>query len=130
MRLVPDQDPEAVFRALEAYLPQLTTPGVRLTLEKLNSASPVVCGVEHPGIGAASRSFKQAFGAEPVLVREGGSVPVTIAFKEALNPNLLVTGFGLPDDALHSPNEKMDLEQYHRGTEMVLYLLDELVAAS
>jgi len=130
LRLVPDQDPEAVFRALEAYLPRLTTPGVRLTLEKLNSASPVVCGVEHPGIGAASRSFKQAFGAEPVLVREGGSVPVTIAFKEALNPNLLVTGFGLPDDALHSPNEKMDLEQYHRGTEMVLYLLDELVAAS
>ncbi len=129
LRLVPDQDPEVIFQALDAYLPQLSTPGVRLTLEKINSAPPVVCGVEHPGVGAASRAFKKAFGAEPVLVREGGSVPVTIDFKEALNPNLLVTGFGLPDDALHSPNEKMDLEQYHRGTEMVLYLLDELVAA-
>jgi len=63
-----------------------------------------------------------------VLVREGGSVPVTVDFQEALRPMLMLTGFGLPDDALHSPNEKMDLEQYHLGTEMVLHLMDELSA--
>ncbi|MDQ6691470.1 MAG: M20/M25/M40 family metallo-hydrolase, partial [Candidatus Dormibacteraeota bacterium] len=65
----------------------------------------------------------------PVLVREGGSVPVTVDFQEALRPRMIVTGFGLPDDALHSPNEKMDLEQYHLGTEFVLQLMEELSAA-
>jgi acetylornithine deacetylase/succinyl-diaminopimelate desuccinylase-like protein len=69
-----------------------------------------------------------SFGAEPVLVREGGSVPVTLHFQQTLDPKLILTGFGLPDDALHSPNEKMDLEQYHQGTEMVLHLMENLGA--
>ena len=101
---------------------------MRLSLVKLAEAPPVLAGVDHPGIAAARKAFLKSFGAEPVLVREGGSVPVTVDFQEALNPMLMLTGFGLPDDALHSPNEKMDLEQYHRGTEMVLHLMEELGA--
>jgi acetylornithine deacetylase/succinyl-diaminopimelate desuccinylase-like protein len=128
MRLVPRQDPAKIFDSLAAYLKGLETPGVGLSLVKLGEAPPVLAGVDHPGIAAARKAFLLAYGAEPVLVREGGSVPVTVDFQEALNPMLMLTGFGLPDDALHSPNEKMDLDQYHRGTEMVLHLMEELSA--
>jgi len=128
MRLVPEQDPEAILESLRTYLKALETPGVALSVVKLNQATPVRTGVDHPGIAAARKAFQKSYGAEPVLVREGGSVPVTVDFQEALKPMLIVTGFGLPDDALHSPNEKMDVEQYHLGTEMVLNLMEELGA--
>ena len=130
MRLVPGQDPERIFAALSHHLRDLESPGVSLQAVKLNSAPAVLAGVDHPGIGAARRAFLSSFGSEPVLVREGGSVPVTIDFQEALRPHLILTGFGLPDDALHSPNEKMDLDQYHLGTEMVLQLMEELSVTS
>ena len=126
MRLVPRQDPAKIFASLAAYLETLETAGVKLSLVKLGAAPSVLAGVDHPGIAAARRAFLKSFGSEPVLVREGGSVPVTLDFQEALDPMLMLTGFGLPDDALHSPNEKMDLEQYHLGTEMVLHLMEEL----
>jgi len=126
MRLVPAQDPKRIFASLATYLEALETPGVKLSLVQLGAAPPVLAGVDHPGVSAARKAFLKSFGAEPVLVREGGSVPVTLDFQEALDPMLMLTGFGLPDDALHSPNEKMDLEQYHLGTEMVLHLMEEL----
>jgi len=128
MRLVPRQDPGKIFESLLAYVGGLKTPGVELSVVKLNEAPPVLAGVDHPGIEAARKAFRKSFGAEPVLVREGGSVPVTVDFQEALRPMLMLTGFGLPDDALHSPNEKMDVEQYHLGTEFVLQLMEELGA--
>ncbi len=129
MRLVPDQDPDRVLRSLRAYLRHLGTPGVKLTLKALGSARPVLCGSDHPGVGAARRAFQAAFGAEPAMVRSGGSIPVVTDFQEALKPRLLVSGFGLPGDGLHSPNERMSLDQYHRGTEMVLHLMQELAGA-
>jgi acetylornithine deacetylase/succinyl-diaminopimelate desuccinylase-like protein len=128
MRLVPEQDPDKIHDSLVTDLKGLETPGVALSLIRLGQAPPVLAGVDHPGIAAARKAFVKSFGAEPVLVREGGSVPVTVDFQEALAPMMMLTGFGLPDDALHSPNEKMDLEQYHLGTEMVLHLMDELGA--
>ena len=128
MRLVPAQDPGRIYESLQTYLETLETPGVALSLVKLGEAPPVLAGVDHPGIAAARRAFASSFGAEPVLVREGGSVPVTVDFQAALDPKLMLTGFGLPDDALHSPNEKMDVEQFHLGTEMVLHLMENLVA--
>jgi acetylornithine deacetylase/succinyl-diaminopimelate desuccinylase-like protein len=90
----------------------------------------VLVDVSHPGIGAASRAFEAAFGAAPLLMREGATVPVVSDFKQALGAQLMVTGFGLPDDGLHSPNERFSLDHYHRGTEMVIHLMQELANAS
>jgi acetylornithine deacetylase/succinyl-diaminopimelate desuccinylase-like protein len=129
MRLVPDQDPVRILAALESYAAELATPGVTVRVRDLGHAKPVRTGTGHPGVAAAARAFRAAFGAEPVLVRDGGTVPVAIDFQEALDPRMLITGFGLPGDALHSPNERFSLDQYHRGTEMVLHLMDELVRA-
>lgn len=126
MRLVPDQRPERVLEALRPTVAALALPGTKAQVVELSSAPPVLVDVSHPGIAAASRAFQAAFGAAPLLVREGASVPVTVDFKEALGAKLIVTGFGLPDDALHSPNERFSLDQYHRGTEMVIHLLQAL----
>lgn len=126
MRLVPNQDPAKILASLGRYVQELSTPGIAMSVNDLGQAKPVLSGVDHAGVAAAIRAFQKSFGATPVLVREGGSVPVALDFQEALAPKMLLTGFGLPDDALHSPNEKMSLEQYHLGTEMMLQLMEEL----
>lgn len=126
MRLVPAQDPDRLFEALVGFVSTLSTPGVELTVRRLSQGHPVRIAVDHPGIAAARTAFAAAYGAQPVLSREGGSIPVVADFEESLGCGLLITGFGLPGDALHSPNERMSLDQYHRGVEMVLHLMHEL----
>jgi acetylornithine deacetylase/succinyl-diaminopimelate desuccinylase-like protein len=126
MRLVPNQDPARVLDGLREAVQELATPGTRAGVTELNSALPVLIDATHPGIDAASKAFAAGYGKAPVLVREGASVPVTVDFQQVLGTNLLVTGFGLPDDGLHSPNERMSLDQYHRGTETVIHLMNEL----
>lgn len=128
MRLVPRQDPAGILASLREYAQRLTTPGVQVEVHDLGQARPIETGMEHAGVEVAAAAFEKAYGARPVFVREGGSVPVAIDFSEALHPKLLLTGFGLPDDALHSPNEKFDLEQFHRGAEMVVHLMEGLGA--
>src|SRR5215467_9294240 len=127
-RLVPRQDPARVLAGLRDAVAGLATAGTRAEVVELSSAPPVRLAADHPGVDALRKAFSAAFGAAPVLIREGGSVPVTIDFQEALGTRLLVTGFGLPDDALHSPNERMSLDQYHRGTDAVIHLMHELAA--
>jgi acetylornithine deacetylase/succinyl-diaminopimelate desuccinylase-like protein len=129
MRLVPNQQPAKALAQLGEAVARLATPGTRAQVFELNSALPVRIDTSHPGIEPARRAFAAAYGRPPVLVREGGSVPVTVDFQQALGTHLLVTGFGLPEDGLHSPNERMSLDQYHRGTEMVIHLIDELARA-
>jgi acetylornithine deacetylase/succinyl-diaminopimelate desuccinylase-like protein len=126
MRLVPDQDPDRILQSFTRFVEAQATPGIRLGVRKLSSGRPVRTGTDHPGVAAARAAFKAAYGAEPVLTREGGSIPVTIEFQEALGCHLLVTGFGLPGDALHSPNEHYALDQYFRGIEMILHLMENL----
>ena len=126
MRLVPDQEPAAILGRLRAHAASLATPGTTVTVRELNSAPPISAGTDHPGVEAAAAAYEKSFGVRPVLMREGGSVPVTIDFQEGLGAPLLITGFGLPGDALHSPDEHYSLDQYHRATEMVIHLLEEL----
>ena len=129
MRLVPRQHPARVLAGLREAVAQLATIGTRASVTQLNVAPPVRLDTNHPGVEALRRAFTAGFGAAPVLVREGGSVPVTIDFQEALDTKLLVTGFGLPGDALHSPNERMSLDQYHRAIETMARLMHELAIA-
>src|SRR5262249_58176668 len=125
-RLVPRQDPARVLGGMREAVARLATPGTQARVVELSSGPPVRLAADHPGVDALRRAFNAAYGATPVLIREGGSIPVTLHFPPALDTRLLVTGFGLPDDALHSPNERMSLDQYHRGIEAVIHLMHEL----
>jgi acetylornithine deacetylase/succinyl-diaminopimelate desuccinylase-like protein len=131
MRLVPDQDPNAILASLNRYAESLATPGTRVAVRRLGEPSwPVRLDSDHAGIGAATRAFEAAFGRSPHLVRAGYSIPVVTDFAANLpDAKIFVTGFSGEDDGAHSPNERMVLENFHRGTEMVLHLMDELARA-
>jgi acetylornithine deacetylase/succinyl-diaminopimelate desuccinylase-like protein len=127
-RLVPDQDPDEIFQLLERHVAALATPGTRTRVRRLGDGSwPVRLDSRHPGIEAASRAFESAFGRRASLVRGGYSIPVVTDFVAALpDANVFVSGFSEEGDGAHSPNERMVLDNFHRGTEMVIHLMDEL----
>jgi acetylornithine deacetylase/succinyl-diaminopimelate desuccinylase-like protein len=126
MRLVPDQDPHEVYEAFKKRVAELTTPGVKVKIRDISLDQPVSAPVDGRGVQAAARAFRRAFEKEPVFVRMGGSIPVMAAFQEHLGVELIASGFGLPDDRLHSPNEKMDIAQFEGGIRTTAALLEEL----
>jgi acetylornithine deacetylase/succinyl-diaminopimelate desuccinylase-like protein len=126
MRLVPNQDWKAILAALEKQVQALTTPGVEITVEMLGAAPPVLCGVDHRAAQAMRAAYKEAFGKETALVRVGGSIPVSIDFQEAVGAPLVISGIAQSDTAIHSPNERLVVDNYHRGIEAVIRFICKL----
>ena len=120
MRLVPDQDWKTILAALEKQVQELTTPGVEITVDVLGAAPPVLCGVDHAAAKAMRAAYKEAFGKETSLVRVGGSIPVSIDFQEAVGAPLVISGIAQADSAIHSPNERLVVDNYYRGIEAVI----------
>jgi len=77
-------------------------------------------------VQAAARAYTRSFGVEPVYMREGGSIPIGIIFQQELGAPVVFMGFGLADDNLHAPNEKMHLPNFYRGIETVVAFFEEL----
>jgi acetylornithine deacetylase/succinyl-diaminopimelate desuccinylase-like protein len=129
MRLVPDQEPEEIARRFAAYVKRLAPKEVKVTVRSLHGGSPFLSEADHPAFRATERALARAFGAAPVLVREGGSIPFTATIREALRCPVILMGFGLPDENSHAPNERLDLENYEKGILSAIYLYEELAAA-
>ncbi|MDX1631892.1 MAG: dipeptidase [Thermoanaerobaculia bacterium] len=126
MRLVPDQDPETIAEAFSEYVRTVAPPGVTVEARMLHGGPPVLVDAEGPYMEAAAEALQQTWGREPVRVREGGSIPVVATFSEVLEVPVLLMGFGLPDDRLHSPNEKIDIGQFYSGIRCTARFLDRL----
>jgi acetylornithine deacetylase/succinyl-diaminopimelate desuccinylase-like protein len=126
MRLVPDQRPEKIARLALRHLKTLCPPTVRLEVEIGHGAEPYVVSPKGPQVRAALSALRKAFGCEPVLMREGGSIPIVNSFKKILGADSLLLGLALPDDNPHSPNEKFDLNCFAKGQLMSAYLWQEL----
>jgi len=129
MRLVPDQDWKTILAALEKQVQQLTTPGVEVTIDMLGAAPPVTCGVDHPAAQAMRAAYKAAFGKETALIRVGGSIPVSIDFQEAVGAPLVISGIAQSDSAVHSPNERLVVDNYYRGIDAVIRFICGLARA-
>jgi succinyl-diaminopimelate desuccinylase len=127
-RLVPQQDPHKISVALEKYLRSLLPPGIALELVDMHGATAVVVPLGSPYVAAASRAILAGFGAKPVFIREGGSIPIVNNFSAALGADTLLLGWGLDDDNTHSPNEKFNLADFHRGIASSAALWQELAA--
>lgn len=125
-RLVPDQDPATIMRLVHRHLKRLCPPTVRMELKSGHGAEPYSVSPTGPQAQAALRALKSAFGYEPVLLREGGSIPIVNVFKKILGADALLLGLALPDDNAHSPNEKFDLDCFAKGQAMSAYLWKEL----
>jgi acetylornithine deacetylase/succinyl-diaminopimelate desuccinylase-like protein len=126
MRLVPDQDWKTILDSLQKYVDSLSTPGVEIKVVRLGSAPPVTCNVDHPAAHALRAAYKEAFGKETALVRVGGSIPVSVDFQQAIGAPLIISGIPQADDAIHSPNEHLDIDHYHRGIEAVIRFICKL----
>jgi acetylornithine deacetylase/succinyl-diaminopimelate desuccinylase-like protein len=128
-RLVPDQKPQKVAKLFRDYLRKLCPPTVRLELQEGHGANPYLVSPTGTKTQAALRALESAFGARPVLMREGGSIPIVNDFKKILHAETLLLGLALPDDNAHSPNEKFSLDCFAKGQVMSAYLWRELSQA-
>ncbi len=125
-RLVPDQDPDVVERLLRSHLDTVTPPGVTVTVRALHGGRPWRADLDGPLYDAARRALKAAFGKEPVIVGEGGSIPVVGDFERILKAPVLLVGFGLPGENAHAPDEWISLDNVRRGTRAMAALYDAL----
>jgi len=127
-RLVPDQKPDKIIKLFTRHLKKLCPTTVRMEIVSGHGAEPYLVSPTGPQAKAALRAIKSAFDCEPVLMREGGSIPIVNDFKSILHTDSLLIGLALPDDNAHSPNEKFDLDCFARGQLMSAHLWQELSA--
>jgi len=125
-RLVPNQNPAKIVKLVRQHLTKLCPPTVRMEIKAGHGAEPYLVSPTSPRAQAALRALKAAFECEPVLMREGGSIPIVNDFKRILKADSLMLGLALPDDNAHSPNEKFDLGNFAKGQLMSAYLWQEL----
>ncbi|MBK6899255.1 MAG: dipeptidase [bacterium] len=129
MRLVPDQDPAEIARLFERHVLATAPAGVDVKVSYLHGAAPVMVPRASAMMSAGARAMARGFGREPVLIREGGSIPIVGTFQSCLKAPVLLLGYGLPNDNIHSPNEKFHLENYFNGIATTAALLREAADA-
>ena len=117
-RLVPDQMPERIGKLIARHLKKICPPTVRLEVVAGHGAEPYWVSPSGALAQAALATLKEAFGRQPILMREGGSIPIVTQFKKVLHADSLLLGLALPDDNAHSPNEKFNLDCYEKGSRM------------
>jgi acetylornithine deacetylase/succinyl-diaminopimelate desuccinylase-like protein len=128
-RLVPDQDPDHVKLVVTDFLIANAPPGVRFEIEAHGDVRAVETSRDHPAVAAAARAMERGFGKEPVFIGTGGTIGPVSSFDRILGLPQVLIGVGLPDDAIHAPNEKFDLNQFFLGIETMAHLYDELAGA-
>ncbi len=128
MRLVPDQDPGRVARLFTDHVQRIAPPGIEVTVTEMHGAKPVLVPRDAPMMRAGMKALEDGFGARPVFIREGGSIPIVGTFQECLGAPVLLLGYGLPNDNIHSPNEKFHVRNYECGIRTTARLLQEAAA--
>lgn len=124
-RLVPNQDPDKVVASFRAWIEANSPAGISASVRVLSAGPAIVVNPDHPAIRTAARAFSDVFGRATVFTRSGGSVPIVGDFAHHLGIPTVMMGLGLPDDALHSPNEKFNLENYYTGIRVVAHFLEQ-----
>ncbi len=127
-RLVANQDPAKVFAALHDFVAEIAPPGVRVTTHYLHGGHPSLTATDDPATRAAARAIEAVYGVAPVYIREGGSIPVTAEFENGLGLPVVLLGFSQPTSNAHAPNEWLLVENFERGTRVIVRLWDELAA--
>jgi acetylornithine deacetylase/succinyl-diaminopimelate desuccinylase-like protein len=124
-RLVPDQDPAEIEKLLKAHVAKVAPKGVKVTVDPLHGGRPWRAELNGAIYDAARKALRAAFGKEPVITGEGGSIPVVGDFEKILGAPVLLVGFGLPGENAHAPNEWMSDENFRLGMRAMAMLWDE-----
>lgn len=130
MRLVPNQDNVKIAELFNKHFESIAPKSVTVKSEFLHGGQAYVCPVDLPAYRAADRAYSETFGKKPVPVRSGGSIPIISTFEEKLGIKTILMGFGLEENAIHSPNESMSVDIIMKGIETVplfyKYYVEEL----
>jgi acetylornithine deacetylase/succinyl-diaminopimelate desuccinylase-like protein len=125
IRLVPRQDPAKVIELFKKWVDENTPKGIQTEVRVLGAGPAISVNPNHPAIHVAAKAFSDLLGAETVFTRSGGSIPIVGEFATHLGIPTVLMGFGLPDDGLHSPNEKYRISNYFTGIKTIAHFLDE-----
>ncbi|MCX7997218.1 MAG: M20/M25/M40 family metallo-hydrolase [Patescibacteria group bacterium] len=125
IRLVEYQNPEAVRDAVESFVEENLPEGVNHTLTVHSMSTPFFSDFRHPEVQRAARILGEYFGTETVFNRSGGSIPAAESLERIFGKPSILTGFTLPDDNIHAPNENFDLEMFEKGIEALVRLYGE-----
>lgn len=119
MRLVPDQDFRKIAKLFEKHFRQAAPKSVKVDVRFLHGGMPYVAPTDMPAYKAAARAVAETFGRKPLPFYSGGSIPIISGFEHILGIKSLLLGFGLAEDAIHSPNESFGLDQFAKGLETI-----------
>ena len=125
-RLVPDQDPKDIMEKVQAHLEKHAPEGVTVEVEVGHDGKPFYADPNSENGKAGQAALRAAFGKEPVLIREGGSIPIIQDMKEIFGVEALMLGLALPDCQIHAPNENYYVENFEAGIRLNRALLREL----
>ena len=114
-RLVANQDHETISRSFADYMQSIAPTGVRVKVTPMHGGQGYLCPLDLPAYKAAEHGFDLAFGKRPIAARRGGSIPIIAEFERVLGVKTILMGFGLEQNAIHSPNESMDLDVWEKG---------------
>lgn len=129
-RLVANQDPSRVAQLVTRHLKKVCPPTVRLEVKGGHGGAPYMLDPKSAFAQASLRAVRSAFQCEPVLLREGGSIPIVTDCQRILGADALLIGLALPDANAHSPNESFSLSIFDRGMRMSAHLWPELSKVS
>jgi acetylornithine deacetylase/succinyl-diaminopimelate desuccinylase-like protein len=130
IRLVPRQDPQKIVRAVEQWVKENAPRGIQCKVRVLSAGPGLMVNPDHPAIRVAAKAFSDIFNKPTVFTRSGGSIPIVGDFATHLGIPTILMGFGLPDDGLHSPNEKYNIRNYFDGIRTLAHFFEEYGHAS
>ncbi|HUX08322.1 MAG TPA: dipeptidase [Acidobacteriota bacterium] len=125
MRLVPNQDPLKILDQLENHVMKNAPEGVEVVVEKAHFGYPFLAPIDNPHVEAGRRAMEKGFGQKVYFIRDGASIPIVTSLNKKLGATCLLMGVDVPDGRIHAPNEKLVMSNFHRGMEMIAYLLEE-----
>jgi acetylornithine deacetylase/succinyl-diaminopimelate desuccinylase-like protein len=128
IRLVPDQEPMEIASLFREHIASITPSAIRSAIRIISSARPVQLSPRHPAMRDAAFAYRKGFGASPVFLRSGGTIPIVSTFQEVLRIPTVLMGFGLPDDRIHAPNEKLHLPSFYKGIDTSIWFFSAIGA--
>jgi acetylornithine deacetylase/succinyl-diaminopimelate desuccinylase-like protein len=126
VRLAAGQEPARIAELLRRHVQARIPPGVRARLRFRGGCPPYALDQRAPVLGAVRATCRSVFGREPALLPSGGSIPFVSTLAAATGIDVALLGFGLPDDAIHAPNERLFLPNLFRGTDACVELYQQL----
>ncbi len=128
-RLVPDQDPKAVWASFQRFVRERLPHDCDVVFHERGGAPGIALSEDNPALKAAVAALREEWDVDPVLMGSGGSIPIVGDFRRHLGMDSVMVGFGLDDDNIHSPDEKYELESFRKGTRSWIRILGRLAGA-